>query len=122
MVDSAGAKPRVGLRSKGQRVELAGSGRGLIFEDIETMHKIKKGAVGLPQSQSLVRSITVLLACLLIRGRPHSVAGPHAAIATEPRGNAYPAAMFLTGANDPRVTPWHMMKMAARTQAATPGK
>ena len=29
------------------------------------------------------------------------------------------AVMFLTGANDPRVAPWHMMKMAARTQAAT---
>jgi prolyl oligopeptidase len=34
-------------------------------------------------------------------------------------GTAYPAVMFLTGANDPRVAPWHMMKMAARTQAAT---
>jgi prolyl oligopeptidase len=31
----------------------------------------------------------------------------------------YPAVMFLTGANDPRVAPWHMMKMAARVQAAT---
>lgn len=34
-------------------------------------------------------------------------------------GTAYPAVMFLTGANDPRVAPWHMMKMAAKTQAAT---
>ena len=34
-------------------------------------------------------------------------------------GTAYPAVMYLTGANDPRVAPWHMMKMAARTQAAT---
>ena len=34
-------------------------------------------------------------------------------------GVAYPAVMFTTGANDPRVAPWHMMKMAARTQAAT---
>ena len=34
-------------------------------------------------------------------------------------GTAYPSVMYLTGANDPRVAPWHMMKMAARTQAAT---
>lgn len=34
-------------------------------------------------------------------------------------GTAYPAILFLTGANDPRVAPWHMAKMAARTQAAT---
>ncbi len=34
-------------------------------------------------------------------------------------GTAYPAVMFATGANDPRVAPWHMTKMAARTQAAT---
>ncbi len=34
-------------------------------------------------------------------------------------GIAYPAVMFVTGANDPRVAPWHMMKMAARVQAAT---
>jgi prolyl oligopeptidase len=34
-------------------------------------------------------------------------------------GVAYPAVMFTTGANDPRVSPWHMMKMAARTQAAS---
>ncbi|MBV8657055.1 MAG: S9 family peptidase, partial [Burkholderiales bacterium] len=34
-------------------------------------------------------------------------------------GVAYPAIMFLTGANDPRVSSWHMAKMAARVQAAT---
>ncbi|MEJ0003825.1 MAG: prolyl oligopeptidase family serine peptidase [Pararobbsia sp.] len=34
-------------------------------------------------------------------------------------GTPYPAVMFTTGANDPRVAPWHMLKMAARTQAAT---
>jgi len=34
-------------------------------------------------------------------------------------GTAYPAVMFITGANDPRVAPWHMMKMAARVRAAT---
>jgi prolyl oligopeptidase len=34
-------------------------------------------------------------------------------------GTPYPAVMFLTGANDPRVSPWHMTKMAARVQAAT---
>ena len=34
-------------------------------------------------------------------------------------GTPYPATMFVTGANDPRVAPWHMMKMAARVQAAT---
>lgn len=32
---------------------------------------------------------------------------------------AYPAVLFMTGANDPRVDPWHMDKMAARLQAAT---
>ena len=32
---------------------------------------------------------------------------------------AYPAALFMTGANDPRVDPWEMDKMAARMQAAT---
>ncbi|HET7794699.1 MAG TPA: prolyl oligopeptidase family serine peptidase [Rhizobacter sp.] len=37
-------------------------------------------------------------------------------------GTPYPAVMFLTGANDPRVAPWHMMKMAAKTQAATSSK
>jgi prolyl oligopeptidase len=34
-------------------------------------------------------------------------------------GTPYPAVMFTTGANDPRVAPWHMAKMAARVQAAT---
>jgi len=34
-------------------------------------------------------------------------------------GVAYPAVMYTTGANDPRVSPWHMMKMTARTQAAS---
>jgi prolyl oligopeptidase len=35
---------------------------------------------------------------------------------------AYPAVMFSTGANDPRVAPWQMAKMAARVQAATSSK
>ncbi len=34
-------------------------------------------------------------------------------------GVSYPAVMFTTGVNDPRVASWHMMKMAARTQAAS---
>ncbi len=34
-------------------------------------------------------------------------------------GTPYPSVMFLTGANDPRVAPWHMLKMTARVQAAT---
>ncbi len=34
-------------------------------------------------------------------------------------GTAYPSVLFTTGANDPRVAPWHMMKMAASVQAAT---
>jgi prolyl oligopeptidase len=34
-------------------------------------------------------------------------------------GVEYPAVMFVTGANDPRVAPWQMTKMTARTQAAT---
>lgn len=36
-------------------------------------------------------------------------------------GTAYPAVFFLTGANDPRVDPWHSRKMTARLQAATTG-
>jgi prolyl oligopeptidase len=34
---------------------------------------------------------------------------------------AYPATLFLTGANDPRVEPWHSRKMIARLQAANTG-
>lgn len=34
-------------------------------------------------------------------------------------GTPYPAILFITGANDPRVASWQMMKMAARVQAAT---
>jgi prolyl oligopeptidase len=36
-------------------------------------------------------------------------------------GTAYPATLFLTGANDPRVDPMHSRKMTARLQAATNG-
>jgi prolyl oligopeptidase len=32
---------------------------------------------------------------------------------------AYPAVLFTTGANDPRVAPWQVTKMAARVQAAS---
>lgn len=34
-------------------------------------------------------------------------------------GTPYPAVLFSTGANDPRVAPWQMTKMAAKVQAAT---
>ena len=34
-------------------------------------------------------------------------------------GAAYPAILFMTGANDPRVAPYHSRKMTARLQAAT---
>ncbi|HEV2287457.1 MAG TPA: prolyl oligopeptidase family serine peptidase [Candidatus Acidoferrales bacterium] len=34
-------------------------------------------------------------------------------------GTKYPAVLLMTGANDPRVDPWQMDKMAARLQAAT---
>ena len=34
-------------------------------------------------------------------------------------GTSYPAVLFLTGMNDPRVDPWQMAKMAARLEAAT---
>lgn len=34
-------------------------------------------------------------------------------------GTAYPAVLFLTGANDPRVDPMHSRKMTARLQAAS---
>jgi prolyl oligopeptidase len=34
-------------------------------------------------------------------------------------GTAYPAILFMTGANDPRVAPYHSRKMTARLQAAT---
>src|SRR5205823_6032760 len=33
-------------------------------------------------------------------------------------GTKYPPVLFLTGANDPRVEPWHSRKMTARLQAA----
>lgn len=36
-------------------------------------------------------------------------------------GTAYPSVLFMTGANDPRVDPWHSRKMTARLQAATTG-
>lgn len=36
-------------------------------------------------------------------------------------GTRYPATLFLTGANDPRVEPWHSRKMTARLQAAQGG-
>jgi len=35
-------------------------------------------------------------------------------------GAAYPAVLFMTGANDPRVDPYHSRKMAARLQAVSP--
>jgi prolyl oligopeptidase len=34
-------------------------------------------------------------------------------------GTPYPAVLFSTGANDPRVASWQMLKMTARVQAAT---
>ncbi len=37
-------------------------------------------------------------------------------------GTAYPAALFLTGKVDPRVSPWHSRKMVARLQAASSAK
>jgi prolyl oligopeptidase len=37
-------------------------------------------------------------------------------------GTAYPAVLFLTGANDPRVNPANSRKMTARLQAATSSK
>lgn len=57
-------------------------------------------------------------------GSVKTEAGFHGLYAMSPyqhlvAGTAYPAVMFLTGANDPRVAPWHMLKMAARAQADT---
>lgn len=37
-------------------------------------------------------------------------------------GVSYPAALFMTGANDPRVDPFHSRKMVARLQTASGGK
>jgi prolyl oligopeptidase len=37
-------------------------------------------------------------------------------------GTPYPAVLLITGANDPRVDPWQLFKMAARLQAATSSK
>jgi prolyl oligopeptidase len=37
-------------------------------------------------------------------------------------GTAYPAVLLITGANDPRVDPWQLLKMTARLQAATSSK
>ena len=42
-----------------------------------------------------------------------------AAITTSRTARKYPAVLFLTGANDPRVDPCHSRKMTARLQAAT---
>jgi prolyl oligopeptidase len=36
-------------------------------------------------------------------------------------GTKYPAVLFVTGANDPRVEPWHSRKMTAALQAAQAG-
>jgi prolyl oligopeptidase len=36
-------------------------------------------------------------------------------------GTSYPAVLFMTGANDPRVDPYHSRKMTARLQMASPG-
>ena len=57
-------------------------------------------------------------------GSTRDEAGFHGLYAMSPYahvrdGTAYPAVMFITGANDSRVAPWHMMKMAARVQAAS---
>ncbi len=38
------------------------------------------------------------------------------------KGESYPATLFMTGANDPRVDPWQSRKMTARLQAANAGK
>jgi prolyl oligopeptidase len=37
------------------------------------------------------------------------------------KGESYPATLFMTGANDPRVDPWQSRKMTARLQAANAG-
>jgi prolyl oligopeptidase len=37
-------------------------------------------------------------------------------------GTAYPAVLVITGANDPRVDPWQLLKMSARLQAANSSK
>jgi prolyl oligopeptidase len=60
-------------------------------------------------------------------GSTHDAAGFHGLYAMSTYahvhdGVAYPATLFTTGANDPRVAPWQMAKMAARVQAATSGK
>jgi prolyl oligopeptidase len=57
-------------------------------------------------------------------GSVKSKAGFEALYAMSPydhvkKGTAYPAVLLMTGANDPRVDPWQMDKMAARLQAAT---
>jgi prolyl oligopeptidase len=41
---------------------------------------------------------------------------------SSPFGRRYPAVLFVTGANDPRVDPMHSRKMTARLQAATSSK
>ena len=38
------------------------------------------------------------------------------------KGTRYPAVLMLTGANDPRVAPWHSRKMVAALQAAQAGR
>ena len=45
-----------------------------------------------------------------------------ARITTCRTGREYPAMLFLTGANDPRVDPMQSRKMTARLQAAAPDR
>ena len=55
-----------------------------LIAGIETMHMLKKGQLDCPKFQTSVRSGPVLLAGILIRGRPSDFAFPRFTIATEP--------------------------------------
>lgn len=48
----------------------------------------------------------------------HSYSPYHRALAGIPKRSAFPATLFTTGANDPRVAPWHSRKMVAAMRAA----
>lgn len=48
----------------------------------------------------------------------HAYSPYHRALAGIPKRVAFPATLFTTGANDPRVAPWHSRKMTAAMRAA----
>jgi prolyl oligopeptidase family protein len=77
--------------------------------------------LGVSEQTTASRSFFTRTPC----GRANPLSGD-VSVLTVPRnvwhsvhGTKYPAVLLMTGANDPRVDPWQVDKMAARLQAAT---